>query len=304
MKSVVILTLAFVLLVPITVFAQEGSRNMMEEYCLKNSQDDPQCENYTPKKMEQNKVEPPKASNPFDALIQFIIQIFQGINPEETVKDVTKELSLDSVQNTVENTIDDISDSIPTDMGLISGNSEAKLEDCSRYKNEVKHSTDVDKIFAAVQKTDACEQRNKQIEIKQGTVTTQSGNYPTVTVKMDNKPSGGATADFKINAVRVVDSDYYKIININMQMTTHMKLQDQIYFSPTAMWNLKSTSGEIYPEQCHGRQSDIQIITGKQNPNITWDVCYHVEKEIDKFDLIWSGAPKQQSPKIGTIILD
>ncbi|MCH7966043.1 MAG: hypothetical protein IIB02_01280 [Thaumarchaeota archaeon] len=115
---------------------------------------------------------------------------------------------------------------------------------------------------------------------------------------MDNKPSGGATADFKINTVRVVDSDYYKIINITMQMTVHMKLQDQIYFLPTALWVLKSPSGEIYVEQCHGTQFDMQTITGKQNPNITWDICYHVEKELNKFDLF------KDSTKFGTIILD
>ncbi len=231
---------------------------------------------------------------------QKIDEIIPVDSIQNTIDDIYEEIPFESF----EDSFDDISSSIPIKIEPKSETLESKLEDCSKYKNEVKHSTDVDKIFAAVQKTDACEQRNKQIEIKQGSVTTQSGNYPTVTVKMDNKPSGGATADFKINTVRVVDSDYYKIININMQMTTHMKLQDRIYFSPTVMWNLKSPSGEIYPEQCHGRQYDTQIITGKQNPNITWDICYHVEKELDKFDLIWGLAPNQQVPKIGTIILD
>lgn len=275
----------------------------MEEYCLKNLQDDPQCKNYISKKVEPNKIDPVKTeenktSNPIEQFIKFILQIFQGINPEETVKDVSKELALDSVQNTLENTIDDISESIPIDMSSISGNSEAKLEDCSKYKREIRDGTDMEEVYVAVQKTDACEQRNKQITIKQGTVTSQSGNYPSVTLKMDNKPSGGATADFKINTVRVVDSDYYKIININMLMTMHMKLQDVVFFSPTAMWVLKSPSGEIYPEQCHGRQFDGSMITGKENPNRTWDMCFHVEKELNKFDLLKS------STKIGTIILD
>ena len=57
MKPVIIIAIAFVLLIPTSVFAQEGARNMMEEYCLKNFQDDPQCENYTPKKIEENKSE-------------------------------------------------------------------------------------------------------------------------------------------------------------------------------------------------------------------------------------------------------
>ena len=84
--------MAFVLLTPTTVFAQEGSRNMMEEYCLKNLQVDPPCANYTLKKIEQNKIEQNKTTNPIDEIIKFIFQIFQGFNPEETMKDVTKEI--------------------------------------------------------------------------------------------------------------------------------------------------------------------------------------------------------------------
>lgn len=115
MKPVIIIVITFVLLVPTAVFAQEGSRNMMEEYCLKNLQDDPQCENFIPKKIEQNKIEqnkiePPKASNPFEEFIQFIFQIFQGINPEETmndvsetIKDTAKEIpQIDEIQTQIE----------------------------------------------------------------------------------------------------------------------------------------------------------------------------------------------------------
>ncbi len=142
-----------------------------------------------------------------------------------------------------------------------------------------------------------------KIEPKSNNIDTNSAkeskqHYPTVTLKMDNRPSGGVTADFTINRVNVVESQYYKIININVLMTMHMKLQDQIYFSPTFWWVLKSPSGEIYTEQCHGRQFDTQLITGKQNPNITWDICFHVEKELNKFDLL------KKTSKIGTIILD
>ena len=212
---------------------------------------------------------------------------------ENTLGKISDSIPVDQIKNTFE----DITESIPVKLEAKPETLESKLEDCSKYKNEVKYSTDFGEVFVAVQKTKECEQRNKQITIKYGSVTTQSANYPTVTVSMDNR-SGGATADFKINTVRVVNSDNYKIININMLMTVHMKLQDQIYFSPTALWVLKSSSGEIYPEQCHGQQADMMTITGKQNPNITWDICYHVEKDLNAFDLLKS------STKIGTIILD
>lgn len=213
-------------------------------------------------------------------------------NTPQEVQDISKTAKNFAIETTAKlsETINEISDAVPIEL-----EPKSELEDCSKYKKEVR---DIDDVYFGVLKTKECEQRNKQIEMKQGTVTSQSKltkNYPTVTLSMDNR---GSTADFQINTVRVVNSDYYKIININMLMTVHMKLQDQIYFSPTALWNLKSPSGEIYAEQCHGPQFDMMLITGKQNPNITWDICYHVEKELNTFDLLKSTS------KIGTIILD
>ena len=117
MKPVVIIALAFVLLVPSMVFAQEGSRNMMEEYCSKNFQDDPQCENYTLKTNEGSnekstplEIKENKSSNPIEDFIQFILEMFQGINPKETVnnvsetmKDVTKEIpQIEEIQTQIE----------------------------------------------------------------------------------------------------------------------------------------------------------------------------------------------------------
>jgi hypothetical protein len=83
-----------------------------------------------------------------------------------------------------------------------------------------------------------------------------------------------------------------------MLMEIDMDLNDVVFFSPTALWMLKSPSGEVYYEQCHGRQFDGAMITGKDNPNRTWDMCFHVEKDLNKFDLI------KERAKIGTIILD
>lgn len=99
------------------VFAQEGSRNMMEEYCSKNFQDDPQCENYTLKTNEGSnekstplEIKENKSSNPIEDFIQFILEMFQGINPKETVnnvsetmKDVTKEIpQIEEIQTQIE----------------------------------------------------------------------------------------------------------------------------------------------------------------------------------------------------------
>ncbi len=296
MKSIIIISIAFVLLIPTTVFAQESLDCPSDSYHgLDNSGNDA-CRD-----IETNKVVKtlPKSNttssssssddNPismfFNSLMKGLAKIFSFDSIEKTVE---------SVSDSIEKTVESVSDSIPVKLDALSGTSESKLEDCSKYKKQVR---DMDDVYFGIKKTQACEQRNKQITIKQGTQPSQT-DYPSITLKMDNKPSGGATADFKINTVRVVDADYYKIININMQMTMHMKLQDRIYFSPTALWNLKSPDGEIYAEQCHGRQMDTMTITGKQNPNIAWDICYHIEKDLNKFDLLKSGT------KIGTIILD
>ena len=299
MKHVIIIALAFVLLIPLTAFAQESLDCPSGSYHgLDNSGNDA-CRDIETNKVvktlpKSNNISSSSSSeeNPlsmfFNTLMKGLANIFSFGSIEQSVE---------SVSNSIEQSVESVSESIPVNIESLPGNSKSGVEDCSKYKNEVKHSSDVDKIFAAVQKTDACEQRNKQITIKQGTQPSQT-NYPTVTLKMDLKPSGGATADFKINTVRIADADYYKIININMLMTMHIELQDTVFFSPTAMWVLKSSDGEIYPEQCHGRQFDGQFITGKENPNRSWDMCFHVEKDLNKFDLSKSGT------KIGTIILD
>ena len=40
MKPVMIIAIVFVLFIPTTIFTQEGSRNIMEEYCQANWEDD------------------------------------------------------------------------------------------------------------------------------------------------------------------------------------------------------------------------------------------------------------------------
>lgn len=130
------------------------------------------------------------------------------------------------------------------------------------------------------------------VESKSENVLTQ--NHPPVTLKI-----GGKLTDFTINRVSVVDKQYYKIINVNMLMSIHdLKVQDRITFQPTFDWSMKSPSGETYTEKCHGKGFDLMTITGKQNPNITWDICYHVDKEVGNFDLMYKKS------KIGSITLD
>ena len=205
-------------------------------------------------------------------------------------------IPVESIQKSVEKTANDIATTIPVKIEPKSDNTKNKLEDCSIYKNEIQDRTDMDEAYMALQKTNACEQRNKQIETEQAfqsNETTQ--NYPAVNVVMGK--NRGITADFKINKVGVVDSDNYKIIYINMLMSLHMKLQDRVSFQPTFDWELKSPSGQLYREKCHGKGFDLMTITGEQNQNLTWNICYHVEKELNNFDLMYS------KNKIGTIIL-
>ena len=222
-----------------------------------------------------------KSPSFFDMISQFFQNLFGGVSSEPLKKSV-----------------DFLSNPPSIDLPLLSEDKTSKLEDCSIYKKQIQGSTDVDKIYDAVIKTDACEERNKKITMKQGTVTSQSGSYPPVTLKMDNKSRGGVTADFTIESVRVQNSDYYKIVNVEMSMLLHMKLNDSIVFSPTMGWKLKDPSGEYYYEKCHGRQSDLGIIFGDSNPNRKWSICFHVEKESKQFDLM------KDSNKIGTILLE
>jgi hypothetical protein len=56
MKPVIIIAIAFVLLIPLSVFAQTGSRDIMEEYCVTNWNRDPvQCADFVPEDYDENK---------------------------------------------------------------------------------------------------------------------------------------------------------------------------------------------------------------------------------------------------------
>ena len=301
MKPVIIIAIAFVLLIPTSVFAQEGARNMMEEYCLKNFQDDPQCENYTPKKIEENKSEQPKASNPFEEFIQFVLQIFQGINPEETVKDVTKELSLDSVQNTLESTVDDISDSIPIDIDTMSGNSETKLEDCSKYKNEVKYSTDVDKVFTAVQKTKACEQRNEKIELQQALENTKKlGNISLQPVPNNIKLSH---AEGKFTPSDLIFIEHPKFNEIKFTVTVSLDISyDQITRVDQSNLFLIDENSKKYYILVGLCGPVLDWINGRNIDTVSFMGCYDVGKDVNKLDIMYkSYGPSSTNVKIGTI---
>jgi len=127
------------------------------------------------------------------------------------------------------------------------------------------------------------------IEPKSGSVENtlekeSTQHFATITINLDKKPSGGATADITINKLQVVETDYYNIIKMNMKLTVHMELDDMQFFSPTAMWFLKNENGKAYVEKCHGTQMDMMTLRGDQNPIKYYNICYYVEKEFKKFD--------------------
>ncbi len=342
--GIILLAIAFVLLIPSTIFAQEGSRNMMEEYCLKNLQDDPQCANYTPKKIEQNKIEQNKTTNPIDDIIQFILQIFQGFNPEETMKDVTKVIPFDSIGNTFENTIDDISNSIPIDMGSISGNSKAKLEDCSKYKKGIRDGTDMEEAFVALQKTKECEAYNintvKQVS-SQGTVLTQNTNgiflkheycHKVQTTKCQPNERQEITTDYRwvsspdyslearniskisLGHIGVIEKDNYNLIILDIRIEpfptgngaqawpTSANISYHIF-----QMGLKNENGRIYTHSPVPCNTSFGPYISIPNSGATITHCYQVEKNLDKFDVIYDGLSKNSKAKqnfVGTFLLN
>ena len=130
-------------------------------------------------------------------------------------------------------------------------------------------------------------------------------NYPSVEVNMDLKPRDGIKADFTINSYRVEHEEYYDILHINVNMVMkNMELEDAIVFSPSMQTILKNENGKQYPEKCHGRQLGMTWIKGDENPNMSYSVCYYVEKTFDRFDVYIDDARPTVSKKIGTIALD
>lgn len=303
-----IIAIAFVLFIPVTGFAQEDSRNMMEEYCLKNLQDDPQCENYTPKLSEENKVnydptkiKENKSSNPIEEFIQFFIQIFQGINPEETVKDVTKELSLDSVQNTVESTIDDISDSIPIDMSSISGNSEAKLEDCSKYKREIRDGTDMEEAFIALEKTKACEQRNNQIVMQQDLEDT--AKLENVSLQPVPNKIQLSHAEGKFTPSNLIFVEHPKFHEIKFTVTVSLDIAyDQVTRVDQSNLFLIDENSKKYHILVGLCGPVLDWINGRNTDTVSFMGCYDVGKDVHKLDIMYkSYGPSSTNVKIGTI---
>ena len=172
MKPVVIIAIAFVLLLPGTVFAQESRTCPPGSYHgLDNSGNDACRDIETNKiiKTQTNIISDtpsnPSDNNPFSILINFFQNLFKGFSQDSIEKSV----------NSLEKSIESVSDSVPIDLESISGDSEIKLEDCSVYKENrfsdkelMKLSKDeagntIGDMFVAHAKMKACEQRNKQL---------------------------------------------------------------------------------------------------------------------------------------------
>ena len=129
--------------------------------------------------------------------------------------------------------------------------------------------------------------------------------YPSVEVNMDLKPRDGVKADFTIESYRIENTEYYDILYVNVNMVMkNMELEDAVVFSPSMQTILKNENGKQYPEKCHGRQLGMSWIKGDETQNQSYNVCYHVEKTFDKFDVYIDDARPTVSKKIGTIVLD
>ncbi len=239
----------------------------------------------------------------------------QRIDPTITIK--TLEQKFDEVYDTIpaediQLALNEMQEKFPIKIEPKGSSNQAKLMDCASYKREYLKSYEnlpksednvvamLADAFNAVQKTKACEKYNKMLEMQQetqGTVTTSPVSnvflhgmlVPAWTgpdgVVHDEPPIVGT---FAIEKIIVSEKEHYQTLSIALNIKAeNLQLDDVVFISPHS-FTLKNQNGKIYSNQSKECSSPISYqISGKRGPNLKVIVCYDVEKQFDKFDVLY-----------------
>jgi hypothetical protein len=325
MKPILIIAIVVVLLIPLTSFAQESQSCPPGSYHgLDNSGNDA-CRDIETNKVVKTLTKYPTSSsssdeNPLSMLFKFIENLFKGL-PVDVI-----EKSVDVIEKSVES----VSDSIPIDLESLSGNSEGGLEDCSKYKNSIRDGTDMEEAFRALQKTKQCESNNMSAVKQgssQGTILTQHTDgiflkheycHKSQTSKcQSSKPfksheysfEGKSLSKFSLGHIGVVEKDNSKIIILDIRIepfSTNNKSESWGGMYVPSSMGLKNEHGTKYvylPATCKTPKPWMSL----PNTGATIAHCYRVEKNIDKFDVIYEKLDEHRKLKqtvIGTFLLN
>lgn len=243
---------------------------------------------------------------------------------EKTFKDMYEKIPVESI----ENAFSDISDALPIKITAKPETLESKLKDCSVYEKNylesyknVKTTPDntaamLGDALTQVQKTRACEQYNKQIQMQQasqGIVTSEPVSNVFLHGMMVPPWTGpdGVTHDkppivgtFSIEKIILSEKEYYRIISINLNIKAeNLELGDTVFLSPID-FTLENEKGKKYVNQPQECSSPLTYqITGKTGSNLSVIVCYEVEKEFDRFDVFFR-SEDHKNYKIGSFTLN
>ncbi|NDB32089.1 MAG: hypothetical protein EB160_01305, partial [Nitrososphaeria archaeon] len=259
------------------------------------------------------------------AIVVIAVVLFQNYNVtignqkiDATIPVKTLEDKFDEIYNTIpaekiQEAFNDMQEKFPIKIEPKEGNNQAKLMDCTSYKREYLRShensprTEDDSVamltdaFNAVQKTKACEKYNKMIEMQQksqaSVTSTPVSNVflhgmmvPAWTGPdgvLHDKPA--ITGTFTIEKIIVSEKEHYKTLSVALNIKAeNLELDDIVFISPNSI-TLKNQNGKIYSNQPRECSSPLSYqIYGKTGPDLRATVCYDVEKQFDKFDVLFS----------------
>lgn len=243
---------------------------------------------------------------------------------EEKFNEIYETMPAEKIQEA----FNDMQEKFPIKIEPKEENNQAKLMDCASYKREYLRShensprTEDDSVamltdaFNAVQKTKACEKYNKMIEMQQKSQATVTSTpisnvflhgmqVPAWTGPdgvLHDKPAIVGT--FTIEKVIVSENQYYKTLSVALNIKAENLQLDDVVFISANSFTLKNQNGKIYSNQAKKCSSPLSYqIYGKTGPDLRVIVCYDVEKQFDKFDVIFS-SENHQKYTVGSFTLN
>ncbi|NDF30041.1 MAG: hypothetical protein EB150_07570 [Nitrososphaeria archaeon] len=119
---------------------------------------------------------------------------------------------------------------------------------------------------------------------------------------LHDKPA--ITGTFTIEKIIVSEKEHYKTLSVALNIKAeNLELDDIVFISPNSI-TLKNQNGKIYSNQPRECSSPLSYqIYGKTGPDLRATVCYDVEKQFDKFDVLFS-SENHQKYTIGSFTLN
>lgn len=211
-----------------------------------------------------------------------------------------------SIGTSFNNISEDISNSIPINMEQKPETVTSKLEDCSKYKNEIRDGTDMEEAYVALQKTKACEQRNKQIEMQQeleNTVKSDNISMQTTSNKIKVGWQGRSLyGEFTPSNLIFVENPRYNEIRFTVTAKIIDLEYDKSLFLETQHTILIDENSKKYTMSMIDCGPLMVWIVGKTTDTASFMACFEVGKDVKKFDIMFNSFGQIKEPSISVKI--